>query len=280
MLKKIIKGVQNRLARYRTYYKYKNILGHNLELKDKFKGKRCFIIASGPSVKDQDLLRLVDEETFIVNTFWRHPLYDRLKAKNYVDLDPGPPNQKSFFYREELVQREKDLRLKHSRFFFHLTGFYEYFKKLNVFSADNAYYIHSDGFFKGNLAFNTDITKTVPQVKNVIIGCILIAVYMGFEEIYLLGCEHSFLAYRQFEEAHFFKETAYTNSKDQQERMRYGMIDKSYEGVIDQAKVLFQNYRLLNAKLSKTHPQVKIYNATPNSFLDVFPFVKYEDIKI
>lgn len=280
IIKRTIKGFRNRSQRYLAYYKYKNVLNRNLELKNKFKGKRCFIIGSGPSIKDQDLLKLTGEETFVCNTFWRHPQYYELNPKNYAGLDPGPPQLKSNFLKEELAEKEKDLTRLATRFFFHLEGFYEHFKNINIFQNDNVYYLHMGGFFKENLNFNTEIDKTIPRVKNVIIGCITIAAYMGFEEIYLLGCEHSFLASpRQFEEEHFFPGTAYTTSIDEKERERYAMTIKTYEGVIDQVKILFQNYRYLKAKLAKTHPKIKIYNATPNSFLDVFPFVKFEDVK-
>ena len=281
MLKRLIKGLVNRYHRLKLFYKYKDILDKNLELKNKFAGKRCFILGNGPSIKNQNLLKLADEETFVVNTFWHHPQYGKIKPKNYVGLDPGPPNLKSFFFREELAQKEKELIPHTARFFFNLSGFYEYFRELNVYSNSNVYYLHLDGFLKDNLVFNIDIDKTIPSVKNVIIGSIMVAVYMGFETIYLLGCEHSFLAYnRQFEEEHFFSGTAYTTSENEEERKRYAMTIKSYEGVIDQAKILFRNYRLLKTKLAKTHPKVKIYNATPNSFLDVFPYVKYEDIQL
>ena len=283
MTKKIlnqIRRARNLYNRYITYYKYKEVLGKNLTLKNKFKGKRCFIIGSGPSIKDQDLLKLAGEETFVCNTFWRHPQYYKINPKNYAGLDPGPPQLKSNFFKEELAKKEKDLTSLPTRFFFHLDGFCDYFKSVNAFQRNNVYYLHMGGFLKENLNFNIEIDKTIPHVKNVIIGCITIAVYMGFEEIYLLGCEHGFLASpRQFEEEHFFPGTAYTTSVNEKEREHYAMTIKSYEEQIDQVKILFKNYRLLKAKLAKEKPQVKIYNATPNSFLDVFPFVKFEDIK-
>ena len=52
-----------------------------------------------------------------------------------------------------------------------------------------------------------------------------------------------------------------------------------YENMIESCLKLFRNYRLLSEKIAKLYPNVKIYNATPNSFLDVFPTVNFEDIK-
>ena len=272
ILNKIIKGFKNKYEKYQTYYKNKNLLDKNLALKDKFKGQRCFIIGNGPSIGRQDLRRLAGEETFVLNTFYNHPQFNEIRPKNYLAMDSGAP-----FFRDELFQKEKFLS-QVNRLFFNL-DFYDHFKKMGLYTDNRVHYLHIGGHFKENLNFNIEIHQTIPRIKNVVIASIMTAVYMGFEEIYLLGCEHSFLASpRQFEEEHFLGISYFVNPKDEAERKYYAMHLKSYEGAIDQAKILFQNYRFLKAKIAKTHPNVKIYNATPNSFLDVFPYVKYESI--
>ena len=60
----------------------------------------------------------------------------------------------------------------------------------------------------------------------------------------------------------------------------YAMSVVPYENRIYQAGILFKNYRLIKEKFSKNRPDIKIYNATPDSFLDVFPMIKFEDIKL
>lgn len=54
----------------------------------------------------------------------------------------------------------------------------------------------------------------------------------------------------------------------------------TYEGNIAHIFQLFKNYRFFYSKIKKCYPNVKIYNATPNSFLDVFPFIDLKDIKV
>ena len=54
----------------------------------------------------------------------------------------------------------------------------------------------------------------------------------------------------------------------------------TYEDNIAHVLQLFKNYRLFNSKVRRLYPNVKIYNATPNSYLDVFPMINFEDIKI
>ena len=105
---------------------------------------------------------------------------------------------------------------------------------------------------------------------------------MGFEEIILLGCEHDFLAppidkhYEGFK--HFYK-TNYSGT-DTEDIKNYRLSTGTYEHYISQALILFKNYRLLKEKVLKTNPGVKIFNATPNSFLDVFPTINFENIKL
>ena len=102
---------------------------------------------------------------------------------------------------------------------------------------------------------------------------------MGFEEIYLLGCEHDFLAYpSNYEWSKHFYKTEDFDMKNPEDVKRYNLTVTSYESAINHAGKLFQNYRILKMKLAKEKPKVKIYNATPNSFLDVFPFINFEDL--
>jgi len=40
---------------YKYFLNYKDLVSKNIELKDIHKGKRCFILGSGPSIKKEDL---------------------------------------------------------------------------------------------------------------------------------------------------------------------------------------------------------------------------------
>ena len=169
-----------------------------------------------------------------------------------------------------------------TRLFFHING-KEFIEQKKLFPEQQINYIGVQGFFREKGRFNIDIDKPIPIFKNTVVGTIMIAVYMGFEEIYLLGCEHNFLASpNPYGYGHFYEEYQFDikSSKD----LEYSTIrDKSflaYEQRINQISALFRNYRLLKTKLASNHPSVKIYNATPNSFLDVFPAVNFEDIRL
>ena len=283
-LENISNRIRKKIETFSLSYRYADVLNCNTELKDIHKGKRCFIIGSGPSIKDQDLLKLHNEQTFVVNTFWNHPQYKEISPKYYVLLDGDvfpQPGQKLNFFVEQFLAKINLLSSCPTGFFFHVSS-RDFMEKNNVFSNNKIHYIFSQGNLKDNLDFNIDIDKMVPYGKNVIVSSIMIAAYMGFEEIYLLGCEHDFLAYPSYKHyekfPHFFSNPY--NLSEKEDTGYYAMAIMPYEKHIYSSLILFKNYRLLKEKLAIKKPAIKIYNATPNSFLDVFPMVKFEDIKI
>src|SRR5690349_18838408 len=62
-------GLQgNRLRR-----EFGSLLKRNEVFRNLHKGRRCFIIGNGPSIKDQDLSPLANEITLVTNSFHVHP---------------------------------------------------------------------------------------------------------------------------------------------------------------------------------------------------------------
>jgi len=78
-----------RLAnRYFYWKKFGLEESKNLELKDKHLGKRAFIIGNGPSILNQDLTRLSNEVTFVLNSFFYHPQYEQISPTYLCNCDP------------------------------------------------------------------------------------------------------------------------------------------------------------------------------------------------
>jgi len=276
--------IKSRLEPITIQKKYGKILVKNKKLKNSQKGKRCFIIGTGPSVKNQDLTKLKDEDTFVVNTFWRHPDYQKINPKYYIVVDtysfPQSKGEKNAWIKD-LIDRDKVVALCQTKLFFNVIG-KSFIEKNKIFINNEIYYLAFNGFFNEKLKFNIEIDKITPNVKNVILACLITAVYMGFEEIYLLGCEHDFLAHPIkdiYNRSKHFYTTKQYDMDNKEEMDYYALVNPSYEREIDHVKMLFKNYRLFKTKIAKTHPRVKIFNATPDSFLDIFPFINFTDIK-
>lgn len=274
MINRILKGVKKRYAWYKEYRQYKDILSINKELADTKKGKTCFIIGNGPSIKNQDLTVLADKETFVVNSFWYHDKYELIRPKFYVVVDVpnlSEENKPLLRYQGDIPGRDPVISKVPDTKLFFSSKIKNYIESKGLFKNNPKYYVLQRNIMGPRLNFNLDITKPVPYTRNTIVLALMIAIYLGFEKIYLLGCDHNFLDHpttTHYE--HFYKEL----DADMPDDLKGG----TYEGSIESTLRLFKNYRYLKEKLEKTKPNVKIYNATPNSFLDVFPMVNFEDI--
>lgn len=265
----------------------KKILSRNLELKNKYAGQRCFLIGAGPSIADTDLSKLKHEYTFVVNEFEKNAQYKFLVPKFHVISEsnyfteggpeywPGRFKEKNHSISTETTIIT-NLRAK------------PFIEKNGLFEKHKIYYVGTQGIFTNNFPFNIGLDRYVPQPKNSILMCMLVATWMGFNEIYLLGCEHSFLAQplgpdKSLSWTHSYEdETAKLASANTEILKKYitpKEMSFNYEMNIASTLQLFRSYRLFYAKASKVYLDLKIFNATPNSFLDVFPMINFNDIK-
>src|SRR5689334_19098018 len=79
----------------------KALLDRNRIFLDKHRGKRCFVIANGPSLKTQNIERLADDITLVMSGFWHHEVVGKWQPTYYCLSDPayfnGSAPMKEFF---------------------------------------------------------------------------------------------------------------------------------------------------------------------------------------
>ena len=109
-----------------------------------------------------------------------------------------------------------------------------------------------------------DITKNMKFTSNVVSTTILIAIFMGFKEIYLLGCDYNSFAYR--EEVHSYEEVA---EEEIIWENKLGMLLKFFTLITE------VHYKI--AKLAHKKG-VKIINLSENSLLDAYPINKIKNV--
>ena len=262
-------------------------LSRNLAIKDKYLGKRCFIVGAGPSISDIDFSQLQNEYTFVCNEFDKNPRFKILNPKFYIISD-------SVYYTEGEAEyfteqfKIKDKAIPASTTVITNLAAKPLVEKYNLFKKHPVYYIGTQGIFTDKLPFNIELDRYVPYPKNSALMCIMAAAYMGFKEIVLIGCEHGFLskpigANIEHSADDFPEELKRTGTIFNPEAMKKFSLKKgvsrpTYEHSIVSILQLFKSYRLFHEKAKKKYPDIKIVNATPNSFLDVFSFVNFEDL--
>ncbi len=147
-----------------------------VELKDAYKGNRIFIVGNGPSINNTPLELLMNEFTFAVNRFYL--LYDKIdwKPTFYTALDWRVVPD---------IAREIN-GLTGSTFFFD-----ERFRGVLREGGDVYYYAHApaDPNYSDERSFAYDISRGVRGAGSVVGSAIQLAYFMGFDPIYLIGCD-------------------------------------------------------------------------------------------
>ena len=226
------------------------------QFKNKYKGQRCFLIGNGPSLNIEDVQKLKNEKTFVVNAFVKamdeisfKPTFYGIIDGECMDLfgdailECGIEN--IFFTKRHLKkQHYKQLQAINA---------YEYpqmqtGKRIYCFSN-----IPSD--------FSEDITKNVYWGYTVVYSMLQIINYMGFKDVYLLGMD---CAYKPGEKC--FKDH---RSAEQISKGMYA----GKNGAVDKFIVAYEKVK----EYSLRH-EMNIYNATRGGMLEVFQRVDLDEV--
>ena len=264
-------------ARIKSDFAKSEYAEKNRELKNKYKGERCFIIGNGASIREQDLSLLRDEITFVANGFCKYDKYPEISPDYYLMLD-------SAFFRSDsgkimCAEIVKNLKKYNYKPVFILPyGVREIVQDEYQWNDwATVYYIDGSMSFVDGDTKPWDITKTVPSPQNVVQVAILLATYMGFEEINLLGIEqtnvidniYNYLgktivhyAYEEDKEAAAVALKASTLEPLEKQLLGYARIFHLYREI----------YHLCQAQ------GIKVYNCTPGSLVDSIPYRNYEEI--
>ena len=245
--------------------RFSALLKKNKKLKDSAQDvKRCFILATGPSIQTQNLGILENEYCISVSNFFVHPLFNTIKPHYHIFAATHPPITK-----EQIKSwwTDAEQQMKHPK---PSVLLYAADKKIvqeyNLFPGREIIYYANGG------RYPVDFTSLIPPVQTVVHIAIYLAIYIGIKEVYLLGCEHSWL--RHFGESkHFYQEKqhAFTraNYSEWSEIKDMGEEFKTYVS-------LWDIYRKIRQQAFKN--DVMIYNATPESMLDIFPRRDFDQI--
>lgn len=224
-------------------------------LRDIHKGKRCFIVCNGPSLKAEDLNKIQKSgdisfgcnkiDKIFPNTSWR-PTYYCVTDEGYqyslLDEMQRIPS-KVHFYREESYSTTR--KVQHNCIWLNVNG---------------------DRNLLDNPRFYEDIRDEVAGIASVTYVIMQVVVYMGMRELYLIGCDCSY---------------AVEITKDGQIINNGG---SSYFAGSDAADMKHSNstWEMLTAfefarKYADEH-DIKIYNATRGGKLEAFERVDFDTL--
>lgn len=226
----------NKEIRYQLQKKYDGLKKY----KDKYKGRKCFVIGNGPSLKYEDLERIGNNHIVsfgsnrifeIYETTWWRPNY-------YVASDGLVP----MMYMDSIMKYDVPVFMKD------FVGF-------DSDMVSETFRYQENDYNEPLPRFSDDISKCIYRSATVTNDILQIAVYMGFNEIYLLGVDCNYI---QGSYSNYFNNTKEPDTA----------IHRT-----DNMVLAFES-----AKRYTEMNGVKVYNATRGGKLEVFERVDFDSL--
>lgn len=260
-------------------YPYR-IIKQNKDLKNTHVGERCFILGNGPSLKKINLKSLADEFIFTCNYFNLVDDYQDAKTNFHLWMDLNlfgmRPEVKS---DPEMVKKCFSDISKEAPMCFIPAVAYPFVKKQELDKLLNIRYIYARRPIRNTGIYNIDLTKSVYSCSTVVQYAVQIAIYMGFSEIYLLGCDstniitqlNSILG-QQSEGLH-----AYSSGKDNTEKAVKELMNSwNTNRFLNDHYILFRGYELLNEYCDNNG--IKLMNCSDPTLITEIKRISFDEI--
>lgn len=220
--------------------------GRNIKnFKDKYKGKRCFIIGNGPSLTIEDLEKLDNEITFA-----SHLIFKIFSETNW---------RPTFYCVEDMKLLENEISEIEKLENDYQHGFFTGNSWMNLpekflLSKKNDFWFIDKSKWEDEPDFSFNASKYIAEGFTVTYANIQLAVYMGFSEIYLLGVDH------------FYEEgNNYSKAIGDGEVYNPPQLNKSTISYMKAKKVCDQK-------------DIKIVNSTRGGHLEVFERANFDSV--
>lgn len=284
---KMIIGKKKWLSLKTAYLKIKHpeffrATKNNDDFKNIHSGRRCFIIGNGPSLNKIDYSLLENEITFTVNQLPRNPNFYKLKTTYHIWSD-------SRFFNIDLT-RDEDVELlnimksvktaDNSPTVFYKTTALDMINKTQLYDCLNIRYYNElfvEDLYK-YLENGVDLQRALPSFPTVIGYAICIALYMGFSEIYLLGCDCTGFISTGMQLLDKADKSLYAYSISLNEKKRMERVIKQTQ-LVDELRwyvKIFEDYDIFE-KYTKS-AGVKIYNAGEGGLLESFERISLNQV--
>lgn len=226
----------------------KRRISKNRSFRNRHFGERCFVIGTGPSLNElssSDVRKLSNEKIIAVNSFYKAPIVSTIVPQYYALLDNNYWGVASYTFND-ICEKYNDAPPT-------------FITDLRAEEAipENASRIllHAKNYPVDRIRY--DLSGNLSITMNVIGFSLISAIYMGFKEIYLLGCDYNLFCSR-------VNSHCYDDKHESAELPSYNLAFylKYYH--------LTTEFHYLISSLAR-EKNVKIANLTPNSLLDAYP---------
>lgn len=222
-------------------WRHKKQFSYLKEFKNKYKGKRCFIVGTGPSLTQEDMELIKDEFVIGVNSLclWK-------KYLKYINF---------FFIGDTAAYRRLHNDLPVGTFV--SSHCLSVCRDLDTKGVCKIPVSRFNYFFPYKHKFSLDISDMFFDFNSVIFLALQFAIYAGFSEIYLLGVDCNYNLPQIYAIDH--------GIRHRKEYMKSVGID------------MIHNFEFAKKYIKSRHIPVNVYNASSGGMLEVFPRVKLKE---
>jgi hypothetical protein len=240
----------------------------NVALRGLYSGQRAFVLGNGPSVNTQNLRLLKGETVFSVSSGYHHQDYPWVAPRYHC----VPSITYGAMTAEDVTRwfREMHERLGDAELFLSESEA-SLVRQHTLFPGRRVRYLAFGGEFDAGSTRIPDVAAVLPRVQSVTVMALMLALYMGFREIYVLGVEHDQFRTGRYE---YFYQPTVLHGKDM-----FVSGDGKVHSLHDEfaaLHTLWSQYRRI--RLVAEANGVRIFNATAGGALDEFPRVAYESL--
>jgi hypothetical protein len=226
-------------------------------------------MGNGPSLNQMELDLFKNDFIWASNKCYL--LFNRIswKPSFYVAVD----NRVVPDIREKINKMILDLQ--DTIFFFPV----QFRVKSRLLSVSNVYWyreVDSHPYISSQEMFTVDASKWVSNVRTVTIAALQLAVYLGFDPIYLIGCDTSYSIPDSVEIEDNNPNFLVSSQNEDPNHFDPNYFGKGSKWHAPHAEMMISHY--IKAKKNCDDLGVNVYNATVGGKLEVFPRVNYKDL--
>lgn len=257
----------------------KKLLNRNKQFLNKHMGKRCFIVANGPSIANENLSLLKGEHVFTVNQMVRKQEFVELTPEYNAWADPAyfDENMPEESIREFENLFKRTCNSNERIFNFVPVNYYDFMKRHNLIMERVCFIDGSLHFYDGYNG-TIDYTKRAPGYQNIVQFAISLCIFMGFKEIYLLGCDSTGIitkinsVLRQDIDNCYTYELKKNDQKYVNSLLDYFSVEEQFQGWARTFHLYKELYRYCSQR------NIKLVNCSSNTIIQDIPRMKLSDV--
>lgn len=216
------------------------------ELKDIHRGERCFIIGNGPSLKQTDLKRLKDEFTFGMNRIYLGFAEMGFQTTYFLTINS--------LVIEQCAEEIRSLKMPR---------FVSWRSRNLIGAAPDLNFLHTTYTGAG---FAADARGRLWEGGTVTYVALQLAFHMGFEQVILIGVDHSYSAQGA-------PNTTVVSQGEDRDHFHSGYFGKGFRWQLPDLETSERSYRM--ARQAYERAGRKVLDATVGGKLTIFEKVDY-----